>query len=109
MKEQRKDLEKSSILKELANKSKKELKEMFLTPQGWISWIIANIITSLPWAIPLIYGFIFKDNNGYVIAGSIWAFLMLPLTPAWAVNVAIAVPIKNLLLKNKRVILNKGE
>ena len=88
---------------------KKELKEMFLTPQGWISWIIANIITSLPWAIPLIYGFIFKDNNGYVIAGSIWAFVMLPVTPFWAVNVAIAVPIKNLLLKNKRAILSKGE
>ena len=96
-------------MKQLFLKAKKELKEMFLTPQGWIGWIIANIITSLPWAIPLIYGFIFKDNNGYVIAGSIWTFLMLPLTPAWAVNVMIAVPIKSLLLKNKRVILNKGE
>jgi hypothetical protein len=34
---------------------------------------------------------------------------MLPLTPAWAVNVAIAVPIKTLLLNKKRVIVNKGE
>ena len=96
-------------MKKLLSNLKKELKEMFLTPQGWIRWIIANIITSLPWAIPLIYGFIFNNEQAYVIAGSIWAFLMLPLTPAWAVNVAIAVPIKSLLLKNKRVILNKGE
>jgi hypothetical protein len=96
-------------MSKLFDRLKKELKEMFLTPQGWIGWIIANIITSLPWAIPLIYGFIFKDNNGYVIAGSIWTFLMLPLTPAWAVNVAIAVPIKTLLLNKKRVIVNKGE
>jgi len=34
---------------------------------------------------------------------------MLPFTPAWAVNVAIAVPIKSLLLKNKRGIVIKGE
>lgn len=96
-------------MKKLLSNLKKELKEMFLTPQGWIGWIIANIITSLPWAIPLIYGFIFNNEQAYVIAGSIWAFLMLPLTPAWAVNVAIAVPIKSLLLKNKRAILSKGE
>jgi len=95
-------------MSKLFDRLKKELKEMFLTPQGWIGWIIANIITSLPWAIPLVYGFVFKDNNGYVIAGSIWTFLMLPFTPAWAVNVAIAVPIKSLLLKNKRGIVNKG-
>jgi|694.fasta_scaffold90722_3 hypothetical protein len=96
-------------MSKLFDRLKKELKEMFLTPQGWIGWIIANIITSLPWAIPLVYGFVFKDNNGYVIAGSIWTFLMLPFTPAWAVNVAIAVPIKSLLLKNKRGIVIKGE
>lgn len=95
-------------MKQLFLKAKKELKEMFLTPQGWIGWIIANIITSLPWAIPLIYGFIFKNEQAYVIAGSIWTFLMLPLTPAWAVNVMIAVPIKNLLLNKKRAIVNKG-
>lgn len=96
-------------MKKIFSSLKKELKEMFLTPQGWIGWIIANIITSLPWAVPLIYGYIFNNQQAYMIAGSIWAFLMLPLTPAWAVNVAIAVPIKSLLLKNKRVILNKGE
>jgi hypothetical protein len=81
---------------------------MFATPQGWLSWIIANIITSIPWMLPLIYGFVFKDNNGYIIAGSIWTFMMLPLTPVWVVNVIIAVWFKNILLKNKRVIISEG-
>ncbi len=109
MKEQRKDLEKSSILKKLANKSKKELKEMLATPQGWFSWFIANVITSLPWILPLIYGFLFKDNNGYLIAGSIWTFMMLPLTPFWILNLAIAIWFKNTILKNKRVIMVEGD
>jgi hypothetical protein len=90
------------------SKIKKQLKEMFATPQGWLSWIIANIITSIPWMLPLIYGFVFKDNNGYIIAGSIWTFMMLPLTPVWVVNVIIAVWFKNILLKNKRVIISEG-
>jgi hypothetical protein len=90
------------------NQLKNNLKQLLLTPQGWISWIIANVITSLPWAIPLIYGFVFKDNNAYIIAGSIWTFMMLPLTPFWIINIIIAVWFKNLLFKNKRDIIKKG-
>lgn len=71
--------------------AKETLKHLFLTKEGWISWIIANAITSLPWAVPLIYGFVFKDNNAYVIAGSIWGFIMLPITPFWILNIIIAV------------------
>lgn len=82
---------------------------MFATPQGWLSWLIANIITSMFWGMPLIYGFIFKDNRAIVVAGSIWGFMMLPITPFWILNVVIAVWFKNILLKRKNVIISKGK
>jgi hypothetical protein len=85
-------------------KAKELLKELFLTWQGWLSWFIANIITSLPWILPLVYGFVFKDNNGYIIAGSVWTFIMLPVTPFWILNVIIATAIVKLLIKRKRVL-----
>jgi hypothetical protein len=81
------------------NKLKEQLKMLIATPKGWFSWLMANVITSLPWALPLIYGFMFKDNNGYVIAGSIWAFIMLPVTPYWMLNVVIAVFLRNKVFK----------
>jgi len=80
-------------------KLKQQLKMLIATPKGWLSWLIANVITSLPWAIPLIYGFVFKDNNGYVIAGFVWAFVMLPITPFWMLNVIIAVFLRNKIIK----------
>jgi hypothetical protein len=85
-------------------KAKELLKELFLTWQGWLSWFIANIITSLPWILPLVYGFVFKDNNGYIIAGSVWTFIMLPVTPFWILNTIIATAIVKLLIKRKRVL-----
>ena len=84
----------------MINKLKQQLKELFLTKEGWAGWIVANIATSLPWLIPLVYGFILKDNNAYLIAGSIWTFIMLPITPFWILNVIIAVWVKNILLKS---------
>lgn len=86
-------------MKTLILKAKDLLKGLFLTKEGWIGWLIANVITSLPWIIPLVYGFLFKDNNGYVIAGSIWAFMMLPITPFWILNVFIATYVLKLLNK----------
>jgi hypothetical protein len=67
------------------------LKEMFLTKEGWISWIFANTITSLPWFLPLAYGFVFNDNVGYMVASGVYAFILLPFTPFWILNVIIAV------------------
>lgn len=75
------------------------MKQLFLTKEGWLSWIIANIITSLPWAVPLILGFILKNDALYTIAGSVWAFVMLPITPFWILNVIIAVFFTKLLTK----------
>ena len=93
-------------MKTMIQKAKALLKELFLTKEGWFSWLIANIITSLPWMIPLVYGFIFKDNRAYIIAGSVWTFMMLPITPFWILNVIIAVFVKNVLIKRKRGIIN---
>jgi hypothetical protein len=81
-------------------KLKRQLKELLLTWQGWLSWIIANIITSLIWILPLVYGFLFKDNTGYTLAASIWTFIMLPITPFWILNLIIALWLKNILLKS---------
>ena len=83
-------------------KAKILLRDLFLTKEGWLSWFIANVITSLPWAIPLIYGFIFKDNNGYILAGSIWTFIMLPVTPFWVLNVLIATFFVEKVFKKKK-------
>lgn len=78
---------------------KKTLKELFLTKEGWISWIIANTITSVPWAAPLILGFILKNDALHSVAVSIWAFIMLPITPFWILNVIIAVWFTKLFTK----------
>jgi hypothetical protein len=81
------------------NKLKEQLKMLIATPKGWFSWVVANIITSLPWILPLIYGFVLKDNNGYIIAASVWTFIMLPATPFWMLNVIIAVFLRNTIIK----------
>lgn len=78
---------------------KKTLKQLFLTKEGWIGWIVANIITSLPWAISFAIGFIFNSPRWYLIGGGIWTFMMLPITPFWILNVIIAVAIVKLLTK----------
>ena len=72
-------------------KFKKLLKELFLTKQGWLSWLIANVITSLVWFGPLLIGFILQNDNLIALSGAIWVFIMLPATPMWVVNVILAV------------------
>lgn len=78
-------------MKKLGIKLKYILKNLFLTKEGWISWFIANTITTLPWLIPFVYGFIFNDSNAYIISASIWTFMILPFTPFWMINVLISV------------------
>jgi hypothetical protein len=90
-------------------KAKKEVKEILLTKEGWIAWFIANVITSLHWMILTVIGFITKDPKWYAYAASAWAIGLSPLVPLIIINVAIAIPLKNLLLKNKRDILLKGK
>lgn len=80
-------------------KVKSLMKQLFLTKEGWIAWFLANVITSLPWFIPLAIGFLFDKNNLYIVAGSIWTFMMLPITPFWILNVIIAVFLTKLFRK----------
>jgi hypothetical protein len=40
-------------------KIKKTMKELFLTKEGWISWLIANIVFSATWYVPITIGFVF--------------------------------------------------
>ena len=79
---------------ETLSKLKDALKYLLTTPMGWFSFIMANVITSLPWFIPLAYGFVFNNQTAYIISASIWGFLMLPFTPLWVVNIIIALQIQ---------------
>jgi hypothetical protein len=81
------------------DKLKQQIKMILATPKGWLSWIIANIITSLPWFLPLAYGFVFKDERGYYVAAAVYAFIMAPFTPFWILNVIIALFLRNKVLK----------
>lgn len=82
--------------------AKKELKELLTTWQGWLAWFIANIITSLHWVIPLVIGFIFKDNKLYALAGTLYAIGLSPLVPLWLFNIFIAIFIKNKIFTIKK-------
>ncbi len=73
------------------NKVKQTLKELFATREGWFSWIIANVITSALWFIPLAIGWLTQNNNLMLTAGAIWGFMIAPFTPVWVVNTFIAV------------------
>jgi len=81
------------------DKLKQQIKMILATPKGWLSWIIANIITSLPWFLPLAYGFVFQDERGYYTAAAVYAFILAPFTPFWILNVIIALFLRNKVLK----------
>lgn len=87
-------------------RAKREVKEILLTWEGWLAWFIANVITSLHWAIPAIIGFITKDTYWYTTAAALWALGISPFVPLIIINVFIAIGIKNIL---KRAIIKKGK
>jgi hypothetical protein len=64
---------------------KEQLKLIFTTPVGVVSWVIANFIWSLFWIIPLVIGFVFNDPNMYALATTIFLFFLQPLIPMWLV------------------------
>ena len=90
-------------------KAKKEIKEILLTKQGWIAWFFANVITSLHWMVLTIIGFITKDATWFTYAASAWAVGLSPFVPLIIPNIVLAIWFKNLLLKNKRVIIIQGD
>jgi hypothetical protein len=67
-----------------------DFKKLLTSRKGWAAWIIANIITTAFWIIPLVIGFILQDERLYVLAASIWALMLSPLTPIWLLNLIIA-------------------
>lgn len=91
-------------MKTMILKAKDLLKNLFLSKEGWIGWIVANIITSLPWFLPLAYAYFFNQPNGYVVSASIWTFMMLPVTPFWILNVFIATFVMKLIKKKPAVL-----
>ena len=78
-----------------------KLKQILLSKEGWIGWFIANVITSMHWAILVVIGFITKENIWYTYAAAAWALGISPLIPLWLFNVLITIWIYNVLTKKK--------
>lgn len=78
-----------------------KLKQILLSKEGWIGWFIANVITSMHWAILVIIGFLTKDSIWYTYAAAAWALGMSPLIPLWLFNVFITIWIYGILTKKK--------
>jgi hypothetical protein len=78
-----------------------KLKQILLSKEGWIGWILANIITSLHWITLVVIGFVLKDPIWYGYAASAWAIGMTPLVPLWLFNILITIWIYNVLTKKK--------
>jgi hypothetical protein len=89
-------------------KIKNVLKELFLTKEGWLSIILANVFWSMFWFPFLVIWFIGRDSSYLLIATSVYLFFWQPLIPMWLIIPLTAVFIKTKILKNN-VILKKGE
>jgi len=72
-------------MKEKTKKILSEVKQIMTTKTGWLAWLIVNAFWSSFWLVPLVYGFIFKDNYMYALAGTIYLFLLQPLIPMWLI------------------------
>jgi hypothetical protein len=86
------------------NKAKQlfvKLKQILLSKEGVIGWIIANIITSLHWVVLVVIGFITQNPMWYGYASVAWAVGMSPLLPLWLFNILITIWIYNLLTNKK--------
>jgi hypothetical protein len=76
-----------------------KIKQILTSPRGWIAWGLANLITSSPWLIPLIY-FLFTNEPEYLaLSGSIWTIQMAPLPLETFLNIIITLLIYNLIKK----------
>jgi hypothetical protein len=65
---------------------KEQLKLIFTTPIGIVSWLLANLFWSSFWLIPLIIGYILKNEEFYILSGSIYFFFWQPLVPMWLIT-----------------------
>jgi len=79
-----------------------KLKQILLSKEGVIGWIIANIITSLHWMVLVVIGFITQNPVWYGYAAAAWGIGLSPLIPLWLFNVFITIWIYNLLKKKSR-------
>lgn len=78
-----------------------KLKQILLSKEGWIGWILANIITSLHWVTLVVIGFVTKDPIWYGYAATAWGIGMTPIVPLWLFNILITIWIYNFLTKKK--------
>jgi hypothetical protein len=84
-------------MKNYIKKLSSQFKEILLSPLGWFSWLISNIIISLPWILTITYYFITNDPKWLAISASIWTFQMTPLPLETFLNIFLTIFIYNLL------------
>lgn len=80
---------------------KEQFKLLITTKEGLFSWFIANIITSLHWAIPFFFGWVLGDSRLIALAGSLWALGLSPFIPLFIVNIFIAFRINKFIQRLK--------
>lgn len=85
----------------LSIKAKNLLRRLFLTKEGILSWLIVNAFWSSFWGIPMIIGFITKENYWYVVSGSVFLFFWQPLVPMWLITPLSALFVLKLFTKKQ--------
>ena len=65
-------------MKQFIEKSKKELKQFFATPRGFLSWLLANIIVSAVWYIPMIIGLLFNQEEMLALGIALFVAMWMP-------------------------------
>jgi hypothetical protein len=63
-----------------------QIKKIFITKEGWFALLLSNLFWSAFWLIPLVIGFVFKNESYYILAGSIYFFFWQPLIPMWFIT-----------------------
>lgn len=66
-----------------------------------VSWMIANLIVSLPWIFFLALAYTTGEESHYATALAIYAFQMLPIPIETALVVILTVAIRKLIGDNK--------
>lgn len=86
-----------SKLKEL----KPKLKEILSHKEGYIAWILANVVTSLHWVILFTIGFITGNHDFYKWAVAAYAIGFSPFVPLWLFNIFLTIWFFKLMTKKK--------
>jgi hypothetical protein len=91
-------------IKEKARNISSKIKQLLTSWQGWLAFILANIIWSLPWIVQLLIGWLTNNPTWLASASATAAFMALPFPfPMWLITTLTALGIYK-LIKNDKVL-----